>query len=145
MQRLPLLRLIGAGSAEHDEHLKPGEMPTMNGPLAARLLCDIAQHWKSGGRALPILDLEKRHGLPESFVRRVMKYFIDAGIVAETENGYLLSRPPKTCGSTRSCVCSRASRRCVTAKRSRRPRPRAHRSEGSMRSQLHEVTLAQLL
>jgi YihY family inner membrane protein len=146
VQRLPLLRMINAGDAAQDEHLKPGEMPTMNGPLAARLLCDVAQHWKSGGRALPILDLENRHGLPESFVRRVMKHFIDAGIVAETESGYLLSRPPE---NVRLDEVMRLFKSFTPLRNGEKEADALDLVlvdlEGSMHSQLHEVTLAQLL
>ena len=66
----------------------------ISGPLAARLLCDVARNFKQGQRALPILEIEQRHGLPESVVRRVLKRLEKAGLVIEHEDGYMLARPP---------------------------------------------------
>lgn len=94
VQRLPLLQHVaGEGEDPLPSHGST-ELPLINGPLAARLLCDVARQWRQGNRALPILDIEQRHGLSESIVRRIMKRLGDAGLVAELDNGYLLSRPP---------------------------------------------------
>jgi len=95
VQRLPLLRHLLAKTDAAPAHKEPGELPVVSGPLAARLLCDVAQCWKSGKKAIPILELEQRHGLPESIVRRVMKRLGHCGFVAEMEDAYLLARPPE--------------------------------------------------
>lgn len=96
VQRLPLLRHLPATPKGGHEHsfLKTSNLTTINGPLAARLLCDVAQYWKSGKKAIPILELEQRHGLPESVVRRIMEKLGNRGFVAEMEDRYLLARPP---------------------------------------------------
>jgi membrane protein len=100
VQRLPLLRHLIVGRHRHPSgdrfaHLR-GELPTISGPLAARLLCDVARNWKRGKQAaLPILDLEQHHGLPESVVRRIMQKLALAGLVAELDSSYLLTRPPE--------------------------------------------------
>jgi YihY family inner membrane protein len=145
IQRLPLLSVV-TSHIDEDEPLKPGEMPTMNGPLAMRLLFDVAQHWKRGARALPIVDLEKRHGLPESFVRRAMKRFIEAGWVVETEASYLLSRPPE---DIRLDEVIRLFKDFSSLRSGEKEGDALDRVlldlEGSVRTQLKKVTLAQLL
>lgn len=145
IQRLPLLSVVSHHVGE-DGGLKPGEMPAMNGPLAMRLLFDVAQHWKRGARALPIVDLEKRRGLPESFVRRVMKRFIDAGWVVETEDSYLLSRPPD---DIRLDEVMRLFKDFSSLRSGEKEGDSLDRVlldlEGSVRTQLKKVTLAQLL
>lgn len=99
VQRLPLLRQFVDRPRTEDSvygKLRP-DIPTINGPLAARLLCDVAQYWKAGKKAIPIVELEQRHGLPESLVRRVMHRLGQRGLVAEIDdNSYLLSRPPES-------------------------------------------------
>ncbi|MBL9003753.1 MAG: YihY family inner membrane protein [Myxococcales bacterium] len=145
IQRLPLLSVV-TSHVDEEDGLKPGEMPTMNGPLAMRLLFDVAQHWKRGARALPIVDLEKRHGLPESFVRRAMKRFINAGWVVETEDSYLLSRPPD---DIRLDEVIRLFKDFSSLRSGEKDGDALDRVlfdlEGSVRSQLKKVTLAQLL
>ncbi len=99
VQRLPLLRHLASIAPDEGKaapvHRQPGELPSITGPLAARLLCDVAQYWKSGKKAIPILELEHRHGLPESIVRRVMQRLGKCGYTAEIEGGFLLARPPQ--------------------------------------------------
>lgn len=97
VQRLPLLRQFAQDPKRNLEHsvLRPIDMPTVNGPLAARLLCDVAQNWKSGKKAIPILELEQRHGLPESIVRRIMQRLAQKSFVVEMERSYILAKPPE--------------------------------------------------
>lgn len=95
-QRLPLLeRMLEPGSRNASKlPTLEDAMLVISGPLAARLLCDVARNFKQGQRALPILEIEQRHGLPESVVRRVLKRLEKAGLVIEHEDGYMLARPP---------------------------------------------------
>ena len=92
LQRLPLL----ARSLDHGHAALVPEDPnlTISGALAARLLCDVARNFKSGNRSLPVLELEERHGLPESVVRRVLSRLEAHHLVVQHEDGYLLARPP---------------------------------------------------
>jgi membrane protein len=94
LQRLPLLARSldepGAPIKADDPNL------IINGALAARLLCDVARNFKGGNRSLPVLELEERHGLPESVVRRVLTRLEAHHLVVQHEDGYLLARPPDT-------------------------------------------------
>lgn len=94
-QRLPLLERMLDGD-RHSAKLPELDdaLLTISGPLAARLLCDVARNFKQGQKGLPILEIEQRHGLPESVVRRVLKRLEKAGLVIEHEDGYMLARPP---------------------------------------------------
>jgi len=91
VQRLPLLRR----SLERGD--SPNEDPSIviTGQLAARLLCDVARHFKDGNKHLSIYDIQRRHGLPESIVQRVMKHLATNGLVLPYEDGFLLARPPE--------------------------------------------------
>ena len=90
VQRLPWqLKLHDDGTA-HDAQL------TINGPLAARLLTDVARHFKQGGKSLPMDELTQRHGLPESIVRKILSRLAKHNLVVEHEDGYLLSKPPES-------------------------------------------------
>lgn len=100
VQRLPLLRQMAQDPKRKSEHsvlFRATDLPTVNGPLAARLLCDVAQTWKSGKKSIPILELEQRHGLPESVVRRIMQRLSGRGFVAEIDDSsYILTKPPES-------------------------------------------------
>lgn len=92
LQRLPLLaRSLDRG----DEVFAPADPNVMiSGALAARLLCDVARNFKSGNRSLPVVEIEQRHGLPESVVRRVLARLETHHLVVQHEDGYMLARPP---------------------------------------------------
>jgi membrane protein len=94
LQRLPLL----ARSLAHgDASLKTDDPNlTINGALAARLLCDVARNFQGGNRSLAVVEIEERHGLPESVVRRVLARLEAHHLVIQHEDGYLLARPPDT-------------------------------------------------
>jgi len=91
VQRLPLHLSRKDGAAQNT-----ADDVQISGPLAARLLCDVARHFQSGKKALPVLELEQRHGLPESVVRRIMKRMAAHGLVVEHLDGYLLAKPPES-------------------------------------------------
>ena len=88
VQRLPWQLKFHESGEARDTHL------TISGPLAARLLTDVARQFKSGGKHLPIDELTQRHGLPESVARRVLSRLAKHNFVVEHEDGYLLARPP---------------------------------------------------
>ncbi len=90
VQRLPWQLKIHHDGTTHDAQL------TINGPLAARLLTDVARHFKSGGKSLPVDELTQRHGLPESIVRKILSRLAKHNLVVEHEDGYLLSKPPES-------------------------------------------------
>ncbi len=90
VQRLPWQLKIHVDGTTHDAQL------TINGPLAARLLTDVARHFKHGGKSLPVDELTQRHGLPESIVRKILSRLAKNNLVVEHEDGYLLSKPPES-------------------------------------------------
>lgn len=90
VQRLPWQLKFHESGEARDTHL------TISGPLAARLLTDVARQFKSGGKHLPIDELTQRHGLPESVARRVLSRLAKHNFVVEHEDGYLLARPPES-------------------------------------------------
>lgn len=93
-QRLPLLERMLEERGETKLPVLDDAMLTISGPLAARLLCDVARNFKQGQKGLPILEIEQRHGLPESVVRRVFRRLEKANLVIQHEDGYMLARPP---------------------------------------------------
>ncbi len=88
VQRLPWQLKIHDDTVSHDAQL------TINGPLAARLLTDVARHFKNGQKSLPVDELTQRHGLPESIVRKILNRLAKNSLVVEHEDGYLLAKPP---------------------------------------------------
>lgn len=88
VQRLPWQLDLLKGAQPPDAQL------TINGPLALRLLADVARHFKNGEKNLPVDELGKRHGLPESTVRKVLSRLAKPGFVLEHEDGYLLAKSP---------------------------------------------------
>lgn len=88
VQRLPWQLRIHDDANPHDAQL------TINGPLAVRLLTDVARHFKNGQKSLPVDEITQRHGLPESIVRKILNRLAKTGFVVEHEDGYLLARPP---------------------------------------------------
>jgi membrane protein len=90
VQRLPWQMRFHDDTTSHDAQL------TISGPLAARLLTDVARHFKLGSKSLPVDELMQRHGLPESVVRKILSRLAKQGLVIEHEDGYLLAKPPES-------------------------------------------------
>lgn len=90
VQRLPWQLKFNESGSARDSHL------TISGPLAARLLTDVARQFKSGDKYLPVDELTQRHGLPESVARKILSRLAKHNLVVEHEDGYLLARPPES-------------------------------------------------
>lgn len=59
-----------------------------------RAISDLAQHGES---AVPIGDIAQKHGIPDSFLEKIMQGLRQSGLVEATHGrggGYTLSRPP---------------------------------------------------
>jgi membrane protein len=88
VQRLPWQSKIHEHEGAFDPQL------TINGPLALRLLTDVARHFCQGQKNLPVDELTQRHGLPESIVRKILTRLAKNDLVIEHEDGYLLAKSP---------------------------------------------------
>lgn len=95
VQRLPLLHPAPDGSVREPS---PDDRP-LTGPLAARLLRDLAQAFVAGRKGVALLELERRHNLPEVTVRRLFRRLLDRDLVVEQpidrREGFMLARPPE--------------------------------------------------
>jgi membrane protein len=72
-------------------------MAHVNGLVAARLMCAIAERWRAGGRATARAELAARFLLREEVTERVLRRLREGGLVLEVDGedatGYLPARP----------------------------------------------------
>jgi membrane protein len=101
-----LVVLLGAEIAhtvQNLHHLEGADRRTdrdgpsqVSGLVATRMLCAIAERYRSGGRATPRDELRFRFGLTEETAERVLRRLREGGLVVEIDGdttGYLPARP----------------------------------------------------
>jgi membrane protein len=72
-------------------------MSHVNGQVAARLMCAVAERWRAGGRATTKAELAGRFMLREEVVEQLMRRLREGALVLEVDGddaiGYLPARP----------------------------------------------------
>lgn len=65
----------------------------LNGPVAARVMLEVARHFAAGRKALPANDLRRRHRLSEGTLMRILRRLVQCNFLVEVDEAFLPARP----------------------------------------------------